>query len=379
LLNQGIVGESIDDAFLAALADAGFTSPLSAADFAVLQDIGVFRRDCNYSNGRIENSAGEIAAATLNTPQGRRSLLALCTGRRLTGGTLLHGAFFLGPRGFYAALRDLPEPERRQFSMCGVSFVNQLDGADQAMKIAQRQHGRFLNSSMMMTLLGAAVSDGLADGRVVSGVGGQYNFVAMAHALPDARSILTLRSTRNKDSKITSNILWNYANVTIPRHLRDIVVTEYGVADLRGLSDQDVIAALLNITDSRFQEGLKRQAQAAGKLRADYQIPDSHRSNSPRALEERFILARARGLFSEFPFGTDLTGEEIVLAKALGNLKDRTSGGWARVKAAGLAAASRGTPSAVRPYLQRMSLSAPKTRQEWLWQRLLVRELNDIV
>ncbi|HEY2464656.1 MAG TPA: acetyl-CoA hydrolase/transferase C-terminal domain-containing protein [Steroidobacteraceae bacterium] len=378
LLNQGTVGERIDEEFLAALAHAGFASPLSADDFALLQNIGVFRRDCRCSNGRIENSEGQIAAATLDTAAGRRDLLALCAGRQLSGGTLLHGAFFLGPRGFYAALRDLPDAERRQFSMCGVAFVNQLEGTDQELKVAQRRHGRFLNSTMMMTLLGAAVSDGLADGRVVSGVGGQYNFVAMAHSLPDARSILTLHSTREKNSKITSNILWNYGNTTIPRHLRDIVVTEYGVADLRGMSDQDAIAAVLNIADSRFQDGLKREAQASGKLRSDYQIPESHRNNTPRALEERFILARARGLFSEFPFGTDFTREEIVLAKALGRLQQRTAGAWPRVKALARAAASRGTPSAMRPYLQRMSLNTPKTRQEWLWQRLLVRELSDI-
>ena len=378
LLNEGTVSERIDEEFLAALANAGFASPLSAADFAVLQDIGVFRADCRYHNGGIRNSDGQIAAATLNTAAGRRDLLTLCAGRQLCGGILLHGAFFLGPRGFYAALRDMPEAERHQFSMCGVSFVNQLDGADQALKLAQRRHGRFLNSTMMVTLLGAAVSDGLADGRVVSGVGGQYNFVAMAHALPDARSILTLRSTREKNGRVTSNILWNYGNTTIPRHLRDIVVTEYGVADLRGLSDQDAIAALLNIADSRFQDALKREAQGAGKLRAGHQIPELHRNNTPRDLEERFILARARGLFSEFPFGTDLTHEEIVLAKALSGLKERTSRAWPRVKALSAAVASRGTPAAVKPYLQRMSLNAPKTRQEWLWQRLLVRELIDI-
>jgi hypothetical protein len=244
--------------------------------------------------------------------------------------------------------------------------------------VAQRRHGRFLNSTMMVTMLGAAVSDGLADGRVVSGVGGQYNFVAMAHALPDARSILTLRSTRTKNSKVTSNILWNYGHTTIPRHLRDIVVTEYGVADLRGLSDQDAIAALLNIADSRFQDGLKREAQAAGKLRPDHQIADLHRNNTPRALEERFILPRARGLFSEFPFGTDFTSEEIVLAKALTRLKEKSTGGWPRVKTLASAAVSRGTPAAIRPYLERMSLNAPKSRQEWLWQRLLVQELRDM-
>jgi acyl-CoA hydrolase len=375
LLNEGTVSERIDERFLGALGEAGFASPLTADDFALLRNVGVFRRECRYSGGRIENSDGQSAAAIFDTAAARRELLDLCTGRQLSGGILLHGGFFLGPRGFYAALRDLPESERRQFSMCGVSFVNQLDGAEQALKIAQRAHGRFINSSMMVTLLGAAVSDGLADGRVVSGVGGQYNFVAMAHALPEARSILTLRSTRDKNT-VTSNILFSYGNTTIPRHLRDIVVTEYGVADLRGLSDQDVVAAMLNIADSRFQDGLKREAQAAGKLRHDYQIPDMHRNNTPRALEERFMLARARGLFSEFPFGSDFTGEEIMLAKALTRLKEKTTGGWPRVKTLLGAVTSRGIPSAIRPYLERMSLNAPQTRQEWLWQRLLVQELR---
>src|SRR6202521_4712776 len=378
LLNQGSVGERIDESFLAALAGAGFASPLTAADFEVLQNIGVFRSDCRFAGGRIENGEGQGAGATLETAADRRELLGLCTGRQLTGGLLFHGAFFLGPRGFYAALRDLPDSERRQFSMCGVSFVNQLDAPEQALKISQRRHGRFINSSMMVTLLGAAVSDGLADGRVVSGVGGQYNFVAMAHALPDARSILTLRSTRGHGSTVTSNILWNYGNTTIPRNLRDIVVTEYGVADLRGLADQGVVAALLNIADSRFQDGLKREAQAAGKLRRDHQIPDMHRNNTPRVLEERFMLARARGLFSDFPFGTDFTREEIVLARALERLKERTTGGWPRVKALMGAVPSRGIPSALKPYLDRMSLGAPQTRQEWLWQRLLVKELRAI-
>jgi acyl-CoA hydrolase len=379
MLNDGSVSERIDDRFLAAMAQAGFAAPLSADDFALLQNAGVFRRDCRYSAGRIENGEGQSAAAVLDTAEGRRELLAACTGRQLTGGILLHGGFFLGPRGFYAALRDLPESERRQFSMCGVAFVNQLDGPDQALKIAQRAHGRFINSSMMATLMGAVVSDGLSDGRVVSGVGGQYNFVAMAHSLPGARSILTLRSTRGKNSGVSSNILWNYANTTISRHLRDVVVTEYGVADLRGRTDEDVIIAMLNIADSRFQDGLKREAQAAGKLRRDYQIPEMHRNNTPRALEERFVLARARGLFSDFPFGTDLTGEEIVLAEALAGLKQRMAGGWPRVKALTGAVAARGIPAAVRPYLERMSLSRPRTRQEWLWQRLLVQELRGIV
>jgi acyl-CoA hydrolase len=375
LLNEGAISEHIDEPFLAALGAAGFGSPLDAEEFVQLMGCGVFRRDCRYSNGRVENAEGASAAARLDSAAARGELLAHCTARRLSGGTLLHGAFLLGPRGFYAALRDLPESERRRFRMGGVAFVNQLEGPGQGLKIAQRRHARFINTTMMATLLGAAVSDGLADGQVVSGVGGQYNFVAMAHSLPEARSILALRSTREKHGSVTSNIVWNYGNTTIPRHLRDMLVTEYGVADLRGRTDQDSIAAVLNITDSRFQDDLKRAAQAAGKLAPGYVIPDMHRNNTPRALQERFVLARARGLFSEFPFGTDFTGEEVVLAKALARLRDRTARRWPRLRALVSAALSSGTPEKLAPYLERMSLKNPRTRQEWLWQRLLVREL----
>jgi len=377
LLNDGNVGERIDERFLAALDSVGFGSPLDAEEFMLLQRLGVFQGSCLHADGRIENSEGSSAPARLDSQAARRELMELCVGRQLTGGVLLHGGFFLGPRGFYAALRDLPESERRQFSMGGVAFINQLDGPDQALKIAQRRHARFINTTMMVTLSGAAVSDGLADGQVVSGVGGQYNFVAMAHSLPEARSILALRSTRTKNGAVTSNVLWNYGNITIPRHLRDMVVTEYGVADLRGRTDQEVIAALLNIADSRFQEGLKQDAITAGKLPRDYRIPDMHRNNTPRALEERFVLARARGLFSQFPFGTDFTREEIALASALTSLKQKTDRGWPRLRAVVSAALSPGTPASLRPYLERMSLERPRTRREWLWQRLLVNELRE--
>jgi len=379
LLNSGAGGERIDEGFLGSLAAEGYGGPLSPADFSRLQQFGVFRAECRFVAGQIENQDGTRVAARLDTAERRRELLLHCTGRQLRGGTLLHGGFFLGPRGFYAALRELPEAERRQFSMCGVAFINQLDGEDWALRVAQRRDARFINTTMMMTLLGAAVSDGLADGRVVSGVGGQFNFVAMAHVLPDARSILTLRSTRTKGGAVTSNFLWNYGHCTIPRHLRDMVVTEYGAADLRGQSDHEVIAALLNIADSRFQDELLRAAQAAGKIRKDYRIPDRYRGNTPRALEERFALPRARGLYSDFPFGTDLSGEEIVLAKALGRLQEHTRGRWRAIKASLGACATRGTPAAMRPYLERMSLQTPHSRREWLWQRLLVRELRDLV
>jgi acyl-CoA hydrolase len=177
-------------------------------------------------------------------------------------GALVHAGFFFGAKSFYDALNHLTAEEQRSFRMTAISFMNQLYG-DEALKRAQRQHARFVNSAMMATLLGAVISDQIEDGRVISGVGGQSNFVTQAHELEGGRAIIELHATRMEKGLPRSNIRWTYGHTTIPRHLRDIIVTEYGAADLRGLSDRDTIAAMLNITDSRFQQPLLEQAKAA--------------------------------------------------------------------------------------------------------------------
>ncbi len=142
---------------------------------------------------------------------------------READGALLHAAFFLGPKSFYQRLRDMPQERLAKLRMSAVSFTNELYG-DQVAKTHARVKGRFINSAMMATLLGALVSDGLEDGRVVSGVGGQHNFVTQAFALPDARSIICVKSTRTAHGKTLSNIRYSYGHVTIPapraRHRR---------------------------------------------------------------------------------------------------------------------------------------------------------------
>jgi acyl-CoA hydrolase len=374
LLASGALSERFDARILGLLAGAGVGPQLSGAEFAALQRYGVFREDVEFAAGRVRERGGQWIAADLADPASR-ARLAECLGCELTNGALLHAGFFLGPRAFYAALRELPDNERAQFGMRGVAFVNQLYGADQELRILQRRAARCVNTTMMVTLLGAAVSDGLADGQVVSGVGGQYNFVAMAHALPGARSILCVRATRTRHGRTTSNILWNYPHATIPRHLRDIVVTEYGIADLRGRTDEEIIAALLNVADSRFQDSLLARARAAGKIRADYRIPDAQRDNLPARLTRALHAHRQQGYFSEYPFGTDLTAEEIALARALKWLEARTARTWGRI---GTVAAALGAEVAGRHAapLRRMGLDQPRGFSERLLRRLLVLALD---
>jgi len=378
LLAAGGISERTDAHMLERLAAAGAGPRLRAPEFAMLQHYGVFLDAVQFEDGRVRLPGGEWIAADLGDAASRARLTP-CLGRELRNGQVLQAGFFLGPRGFYAALRDLPESERARFGMRGVGFVNQLYGADQELRILQRRAARFVNTTMMVTLLGAAVSDTLESGRVVSGVGGQYNFVAMAHALPGARSILCLRATRTEHGRTTSNIVWSYGNETIPRHLRDIVVTEYGVADLRGRTDEECIAALLQIADSRFQDSLLASARAAGKIRADYRIPDACRDNCPARLTRALETQRAAGYFSEYPFGTDLTREEIVLARALQFLESRTTTVPARLLTAVAALARGRADGRHRAALTRMGLARPRSLAERLQQRLLVLALDATV
>jgi acyl-CoA hydrolase len=285
--------------------------------------------------------------------------------KREVDGVALHAAFFLGPRDFYAALRDMSDAERARIAMTAVTFVNDLAG-DEARKRAARVHGRFVNNALMATALGAAVSDALEDGRVISGVGGQYNFVAQAFGLDDARSILTLGATRDLAGKTVSNIVWSYGHTTIPRHLRDIFVTEYGVADLRGKTDAECVAAMLAITDSRFQPELLQRARSAGKIARTYELPAAFRDNTPARIARALKPAQDRGLLPAFPFGSDFTPVEQSLLPALQRLKAASASPLALAQLAWKGWRANDTP-VVQAGIERMELARPNGLRERLY------------
>lgn len=288
-------------------------------------------------------------------------------------GEYLHGAFYLGSPDFYQWLRDLSDNERRAIGMRRVSQVNDLYGGHEALERLQRRDARMFNTCMMATALGAAVSDALDDGRVVSGVGGQYNFVAMAHALPAARSVLMLRATRDSGGRVGSNIVWNYGHTTIPRHLRDVYVSEYGIADLRGRCDEDCIAAMLAIADARFQHDLRATAIGHGKLRAELSVP-AHR-NTPEQLRDAMSPFRRNGVLPDYPLGSDFTVVEQRLVRALAWLRASTSTRGGKLRTV-LRALVGGRTEEHGP-LERMGLHRPRSARDWLEARLLGLALRE--
>ncbi|MBX3655332.1 MAG: acetyl-CoA hydrolase [Ramlibacter sp.] len=328
LVNAGAFPEGSvrPEDLLALIASARVPARLQAPDLRFLQRSGVLSPAVALTeDGQCLTVGPTVLPNRLDNEDHLRALQAAGgLGQRLAGGVVLHGGFFLGPTDFYERLRTMAPEALAQIDMTGVEFINQLQGNSE-LKAAQRTGARFMNTAMMVTLLGAAVSDGLDDGQVVSGVGGQYNFVAMGHALPDARSVLMLRATHEHKQGLRSNIVWSYAHTTIPRHLRDIVITEYGVADLRAQPDGEVIQRLIAIADSRFQTELAQQAQAAGKLAAGYTVPERYRHNLPERLDAQLHPWSEAGLLPDFPFGTDLTPDELHIVRALKRMQHATT------------------------------------------------------
>jgi len=373
LCNSGVVRDgAVTPALLTALLEARrIRAPLRVKDVAFLKHFGIFKSNVEMKGDQLSVEGAHCS----NDLRDAASFDVVCRsmlGSHLQGGIFMTGGFFLGPRDFYEHLRSMAPHDLSKIDMTRIDFINQLYGDDN-LKRAQRVKARFINTTMKVTLLGAAASDALESGQVVSGVGGQYNFVAMAHALPDARLLMMLRATHDNKDGLKSSIVWNYGHVTIPRHLRDIVITEYGVADLRGQSDGEVVKRLIAIADSRFQDDLVREAKAHGKLEADYELPERYRNNLPQALEAKLHPWAEAGLLPDFPFGTDLTEDELRMVRAMKKVK-HASEHPAELLTMAVKSLWEGK-EAPQAYLERLGLAEAHSFKDLLIRRLFAGNL----
>jgi len=375
--NDGHFEDGIDLDTLDKLQSAGaIGEKLDEADVAYLKEWGIFTDDVAYDDGTLTVD-GEDIPADLSDDDAREAVSARVLGDSLENGHVLHGGFFMGSTDFYEGLRQLDETRRKKLAMTSVQFTNALYGSEE-LKRLQRNDARFVNTGMKATVTGGVASDGLADGRVISGVGGQFNFVNQAQELDGGRSILMIRAVRQGSDGPESNIVWNYGHITVPRHLRDIIVTEYGVADLRGKSDAEVIAEMIKVADSRFQKKLTKKAKEAGKLPQDWEVPEQYQNNYPKTIEDVLSPFRREGIIPKFPYGIDLTDEELHLAAALENLQAAVQGDGRLpdISLDGIRTALR-PPEEAMPYLERMGLDSPRGPKEFAYQRAVVLALAE--
>ncbi len=116
-----------------------------------------------------------------------------------------------------------------------------------------------VNSAIEVDLLGQVNAESV-EGRQVTGIGGQFDFVLGARQAAGGRSVIALPSTgrQGKVSRIVARLPAG-ARVTTPRFIADYVVTEWGTASLRGKSDAGRARELCRVAHPAFRESLERE------------------------------------------------------------------------------------------------------------------------
>ena len=122
-----------------------------------------------------------------------------------------------------------------------------------------------INAALAVDIQGQVVADTI-DGAQYSGIGGHEDFVSGPALSLEARSLLCLPSTVTIGDELRSRIVpWFEAGtvVTTPRHQVDVIVTEYGAAELQGRTVHQRGEALAAIAHPAFREGLRAAAARA--------------------------------------------------------------------------------------------------------------------
>lgn len=163
------------------------------------------------------------------------------------------GAFALGTQKLYDFIDNNIGVEFQQGRVTNDPFV-----------IGKNHKMVSVNTALQVDIFGQVCSQSIGY-RHFSGTGGQLDTHRGAQLSPGGRGIIALRSTA-KDGAISTivPILSEGAEVTVPSQDVDTIVTEHGVAELRGRSVRDRMEALIKIAHPNFREWLREEAHRLG-------------------------------------------------------------------------------------------------------------------
>lgn len=149
-----------------------------------------------------------------------------------------------------------------------VEFV-ETEKVNSPLVIGAKPSFHAVNTALQINLRGDANATHGPDGQRMSSTGGQMDFMIGAGQSEGGKSIIALRSTAKHGTVSTIALDLYGGNVTTPHELVSHVVTEYGVAVLRGKSERERALALLNIAHPDFRESLFQQAVERKILREE--------------------------------------------------------------------------------------------------------------
>lgn len=136
-----------------------------------------------------------------------------------------------------------------------------VDQTNEPSRIARNRQMISINGALSVDLMGQVVADRIGD-LEFSGIGGHEDFVTGATFSPGGRSLICLPSTARTQAGIVSRIVHAFAAgacVTTPRHQVDVIVTEYGSAELFGRTAGDRARALIGIAHPAVRDALRER------------------------------------------------------------------------------------------------------------------------
>ncbi len=165
-------------------------------------------------------------------------------------------AFALGSQRLYDFIDDNP--------LCAAYPVNYTNKPSIA---ALNDYLMTINNAIEVDLYGQVCSESVGT-RIISGTGGQLDFVLAAYESKGGKSFVCLPSTKSgEDGKVKSRIvpiLTPGAIVTDPRSVAQFIVTEYGKFEMKGMSVWQRAEGLIAIAHPDFRDQLIKDAEAQG-------------------------------------------------------------------------------------------------------------------
>ena len=208
----------------------------------------------------VQTGIGAIPAAILNELSAKNDLglhggLIDAGGMRLIEAGNVNGARKAMDRGLHITGMALGDSELFDWLADQPSVV--FRGADhthEVSAIAELDNFVSINSAVEVDLFGQVNAE-FAGGKQISGTGGSVDFMRAAKASKGGRSIVAMNATARGGT--VSRIVPQVDMVTALRTDVDIVVTEFGVAQLKNLPNRQRQDALIEIAAPQFRDELR--------------------------------------------------------------------------------------------------------------------------
>lgn len=245
------------------LADA----PPNADDLAIAQHALTFIRSGSTLQTGIGGIPNQIATFLANSDLGdfgihsemfTTGLMKLHQAGKVTNNK---GSAFDGfsPTTFAAGIPELYTwlHENKDVRFLPVKVVNSPE------IISRNRDMVTINGALAIDLSGQVMADSI-NGVQFSGVGGHEDFVSGPGLRLEGRSLVCLPSTSTINGTLTSRILPQFpagSVVSTPRHQIDVVITEFGIAELEGRTIRERSRALARISHPQFRDELLASAE----------------------------------------------------------------------------------------------------------------------